>query len=220
MKQLSQRMPQHSVLVGAGALPGELIVPAGAGGLIVFAHGSGSSRASPRNRRVAESLQLRHLATLLFDLLREDEAQDRERVFDITLLADRLLQAIAWARSRAELAALPIGLFGASTGAAAALVAAAERPQQVGAVVLRGGRPDLAGAALGQVRAPTLLIVGAHDTEVLALNRDAMRQMLCEKRLEIVPRATHLFEEAGAMERVSALAGDWFVSRLTPGAGR
>lgn len=214
------RMLQQPVLVGTGALPGELVVPTNASGLVVFAHGSGSSRASPRNRRVAESLQLRGLATLLFDLLRDDEAQDRRHVFDITLLADRLLQAMVWARSRAEIAALPIGLFGASTGAAAALVAAAERPQQVGAVVSRGGRPDLAGAALAQVRAPTLLIVGAHDVEVLALNRGAMRQMVCEKCLEIVPRATHLFEEAGAMDRVSALAGDWFESRLAPGAGR
>lgn len=214
------RMAQQSVLVGVGALPGDLVVPLRAHGLIVFAHGSGSSRASPRNRRVAESLQSRGLATLLFDLLREDEAQDRRRVFDIALLADRLLQAMTWLRSQAEVAALPIGLFGASTGAAAALVAAAERPQQVGAVVSRGGRPDLAGAALAQVRAPTLLIVGAHDTEVLALHREAMREMVCEKRLEIVPRATHLFEEAGAMERVSALAGDWFVSKLSRGDAR
>lgn len=220
MLQVTAPMPHKpAVLIGNDALPGELVVPAGATGLIVFAHGSGSSRASPRNRRVAESLQLRGLATLLFDLLREDEAPDRQRVFDITLLAHRLLQTMAWVRTRVEIAALPIGLFGASTGAAAALVAAAERPQQVGAVVSRGGRPDLAGAALAQVRAPTLLIVGAHDVEVLELNRDAMRQMACEKCLEIVPRATHLFEEAGAMDRVSALAGDWFESRLAPRAG-
>jgi putative phosphoribosyl transferase len=193
-------------------------LPSGARALIVFAHGSGSGRHSPRNRRVAESLQLRGLGTLLFDLLHEHEAAERARVFDIPLLASRLLQAVAWTRGRADLAPLAIGLFGASTGAAAALVAAAERPGDIGAVVSRGGRPDLAGSALAQVQAPTLLIVGALDTQVLALNRDAMRQMSCEKRLEIVPRATHLFEEAGAMERVSALAADWFVSRLPPGA--
>lgn len=213
-------MSQQSVLVGTGAWPGELAVPVGATGLVLFAHGSGSSRASPRNRRVAESLQQLGLATLLFDLLHEHEAADRRHVFDIVLLADRLLQAIAWAHSRADVAGLPIGLFGASTGAAAALVAAAERPQLVRAVVSRGGRPDLAGDALRQVRAPTLLIVGALDTEVLALNRRAMQQMVCEKCLEIVPRATHLFEEAGALDRVSRLAGEWFASRLGPDAPR
>lgn len=213
-------MSPQNVFVGAGASPGELAVPSGATGLVLFAHGSGSSRASPRNRRVADSLQQLGLATLLFDLLHEHEAAERRLVFDIALLADRLLQAIAWVRTRADVAALPIGLFGASTGAAAALVAAAERPQRVAAVVSRGGRPDLAGAALGQVRAPTLLIVGALDTEVLDLNRRAMQQMVCEKCLEIVPRATHLFEEAGALDRVSALAGDWFGPRLGGTASR
>jgi putative phosphoribosyl transferase len=192
-------MPNRDVLVGTESLPGVLPLPAGAGGLVVFAHGSGSSRTSPRNRRVAESLQLHGLGTLLFDLLHEREARQRERVFDIALLAERLLQAVAWIAARAELAPLRIGLFGASTGA----------------VVSRGGRPDLAGAALAQVRAPTLLIVGALDTEVLAPNREAMRQLACEKRLEIVPRATHLFEEAGALERVAAVAGDWFATHLT-----
>jgi putative phosphoribosyl transferase len=208
-------MPNRDVLVGTESLPGVLTLPAGAGGLVVFAHGSGSSRTSPRNRRVAESLQLHGLGTLLFDLLHEREARQRERVFDIALLAERLLQAVAWIAARAELAPLRIGLFGASTGAAAALTAAGAQPQRIGAVVSRGGRPDLAGAALAQVRAPTLLIVGALDTEVLAPDREAMRQLACEKRLEIVPRATHLFEEAGAPERVAAVAGDWFATHLT-----
>lgn len=214
--QTSTQMPNRDVLVGSEALPGVLTLPAGASGLVVFAHGSGSGRSSPRNRRVAESLQLHGLGTLLFDLLHEREARQRERVFDIPLLAERLLQAVAWVVARAELAALRIGLFGASTGAAAALTAAAEAPQRIGAVVSRGGRPDLAGAALARVRAPTLLVVGAFDAEVLALNREAMLQLVCEKRLEIVPRATHLFEEAGALERVAALAGDWFATHLAP----
>jgi dienelactone hydrolase len=210
----SAQMPHRSVLVGSQALPGVLTLPAGAQALVVFAHGSGSSRLSLRNRRVAESLQLHGLGTLLFDLLHEREAQQRERVFDIALLADRLLQAVAWVSARADLALLRIGLFGASTGAAAALSAAAEQPRRIGAVVSRGGRPDLAAAALPRVQAPTLLIVGAHDPEVLALNREALQLLSCEKRLEIVPRATHLFEEAGALERVAALAGDWFATHL------
>jgi putative phosphoribosyl transferase len=209
-------MIQDNVVIGPHRLAGELIVPERACGLVVFAHGSGSSRLSPRNRFVAESLHRWRLGTLLFDLLTPGEADDRVNVFDIPLLAGRLLQAVQWCRARDDLLAFSIGLFGASTGAAAALVAAAERPQSVSAVVSRGGRPDLAGAALGQVRAPTLLIVGAADTEVLALNRDAYRQLVCEKRLEVVPRATHLFEEAGTLESAAHLAREWFAAYLAP----
>jgi len=207
-------MIEQQVLVGPHALGGELIVPRGARGLVLFAHGSGSSRHSPRNRFVAEVLHARRLGTLLFDLLSEAESRDGANVFDIGLLAQRLLQAMAWVRERSDLNGLKLGLFGASTGAAAALVAAAERPQDVSAVVSRGGRPDLAGPALTQVRAPTLLLVGSLDTEVLALNRDALRQLTCEKRLEVIPRATHLFEEAGTLERVSHSASDWLARHL------
>ena len=207
----------QQVLVGPHALGGELDVPRAAHGLVVFAHGSGSSRRSPRNRFVAEMLHSRRLGTLLFDLLLETEGDDRAKVFDIGLLANRLLQAMSWLRERRDLNGLRIGLFGASTGAAAALVAAAERPQEVSAIVSRGGRPDLAGPALAQVRAPTLLLVGALDAEVLALNREALRELQCEKRLEVVPRATHLFEEAGALERVADTAGEWLVQHLAAG---
>jgi putative phosphoribosyl transferase len=210
-------MIQQQVLIGPHALGGDLIVPKGAHALVLFAHGSGSSRHSPRNRFVAEALHARRLGTLLFDLLSEIESHDAGNVFDIALLSNRLLQAMAWVRERRDLNGLRIGLFGASTGAAAALVAAAERPQEVSAIVSRGGRPDLAGAALPQVRAPTLLLVGAMDTQVLALNRDALRQMTCEKRLEVVPRATHLFEEAGALERVAHSASDWLAQHLGGG---
>jgi putative phosphoribosyl transferase len=201
--------------VGKAYLDGELAIPPGAQGIVLFAHGSGSSRHSPRNRYVAEVLQRRDLATLLFDLLTEDEAHDATNVFDIGLLTRRLLQAIAWAREDARLSSLRLGLFGASTGAAAALVAAVERPDEVSAVVSRGGRPDLAGsAALEQVQAPTLLLVGALDTEVLALNRDALRLLRCPNRLEVVPRATHLFEEAGTLQQVALSAGEWFGQHL------
>jgi putative phosphoribosyl transferase len=185
---------------------------------VLFAHGSGSSRFSPRNRRVAESLHRRHLGTLLFDLLIEDEATDRALVFNIALLAGRLVQAIDDCAAHRGVAALPIGLFGASTGAGAALAAAAERPAAVRAVVSRGGRPDLAAPLLARVRAPTLLIVGEADREVLALNRDALRQLACEKQLQVVPGATHLFEEPGTLERVAELAGEWFAARLAPAA--
>ena len=213
-------MIHQPVLVGPHALAGDLNVPAGAPALVLFAHGSGSSRRSPRNRFVAEELRGRRLGTLLFDLLSEDEGLDRANVFDIGLLAQRLLQAMAWVRERTDLTGLTLGLFGASTGGAAALAAAAERPHDVAAVVLRGGRPDLAGLALSQVRAPTLLIVGALDVEVLALNRRALQQLGCEKRLEVVPRATHLFEEAGALERVADTAGEWFSAHLTAAGAR
>jgi dienelactone hydrolase len=202
------------VAVGALGLPGSLALPAGAFGLVIFAHGSGSSRLSPRNRVVARALNARGLATLLFDLLTEDEAEDRRNVFDIPLLGARVADAVAWARADARTAALPIGLFGASTGAAAALTAAAEAPGDMAAVVSRGGRPDLAAGALEEVRAPVLLIVGGADREVLALNRAAQARLRCESRLAVVPGATHLFEEPGALEAVVALAGDWFADRL------
>lgn len=195
-------------------LEGNLALPAGASGVVAFAHGSGSSRRSPRNRRVAEALGAQGLATLLFDLLTEDEATDRERVFDIPLLAERLLDATRWLREDRDTRALRIGLFGASTGAAAALVAAARSQDEIGAVVSRGGRPDLAGSFLARVRAPTLLIVGSHDPVVLDLNREALAALRCEKELVIVPGATHLFEEPGTLERVIELAGRWFCDHL------
>ena len=211
-------MMSESVLIGPLALPGLLTLPPAAHGIVVFAHGSGSSRNSPRNRAVAQTLQPRRIATLLFDLLTEAEAADRENVFDIELLAQRLVQALDWWRSSDAVRALPLGLFGASTGAAAALVASAERPSEVAALVSRGGRPDLAGASLGDVRTPTLLIVGAADTEVVQLNRFAYARLKCEKRLELVPRATHLFAEAGALEAVAVLACDWFAAHFgSPG---
>ena len=177
-------------------------------GLVIFAHGAGSSQFSPRNTRVADRLAERGLASLLFDLLTEEEAASRVNVFDIPLLGSRLVEAIRWAREEPALAALPVGLFGASTGAAAALVAAAS--EGAAAVVSRGGRPDLAGAALAKVAAPTLLVIGGADHGVIDLNRDAARALRCEHRLAIVPGATHLFEEPGALDRVVDLAADWF----------
>jgi dienelactone hydrolase len=210
-------MSSEQVHVGPGRLPGELVVPEGAAGLVLFAHGSGSSRLSPRNVFVAESLQARRLGTLLFDLLTEHEARNRVNVFEIALLGERLQQAIEWVRGHGDVGALPLGLFGASTGAAGALLAAAQRPDDVAAVVSRGGRPDLALTALPRVRAPTLLVVGGDDTEVLGLNRVAFTHLACEKRLEVVPGATHLFEEPGTLEQVAMLAGDWFVAHLRRG---
>jgi pimeloyl-ACP methyl ester carboxylesterase len=206
--------------IGPQRLPGELTLPPAPLGVVVFAHGSGSSRLSPRNQHVAQALQARALATLLFDLLTDDEAADRRNVFDIALLASRLGAAIDALRGRPAAAVLPVGLFGASTGAAAALVAAADRPDAVAAVVSRGGRPDLAGDALPRVRAPTLLIVGGADREVLELNDDAARCLRCAHELAVVPGATHLFEEAGALERVAALAADWFAAHLAAPAAR
>ena len=206
----------RSVRLGAMALPGDLGVPAQALGLVVFVHGSGSSRLSPRNRFVAQTLQQRRLATLLFDLLTPDEAEDRRLVFDIDLLAERVGDALDSIATDADLARLPIGLFGASTGAAAALRLAAARPQAVAAVVSRGGRPDLALPVLDRVRAPTLLVVGGDDWQVLDLNREALAALRCEKRLEVVPGATHLFEEPGTLEAAARLAGDWFVTHLAP----
>jgi putative phosphoribosyl transferase len=200
----------QSVSIGPLALPGDLHLPAGAAGLVVFAHGSGSNHRSVRNRAVAQGLQQRRIGTLLFDLLTPEEGDRRENVFDIELLAQRLQQALEWLHGVKAAQGLPVGLFGASTGAAAALVAAAQQPRDVAALVARGGRPDLAGPVLGDVRAPTLLIVGGADTEVVQLNLAALAKLRCEKRLEIVPRATHLFAEAGALESVVRLARDWF----------
>jgi putative phosphoribosyl transferase len=195
-------------------LPGDLFVPADASAIVVFAHGSGSSRRSPRNVWVAERLHEERLGTLLFDLLTEAESADRANVFDIALLAERLREAVRWVGS--EVRGLPPGLFGASTGAAAALVASTTLPN-VSAIVSRGGRPDLAGDALERVTAPTLLIVGERDEHVLELNREAQARMRCETRLEIVPGATHLFEEPGALERVAELAAGWFGEHLGSG---
>ena len=199
------------------ALRGDLVVPTGASGIVLFAHGSGSSRMSPRNRRVAVSLNDAGFATLLLDLLtaREESVDDRTRAlrFDIDLLGDRLTAAVDWLATDARTAAMSIGAFGASTGAAAALVAAASRPDRVRAVVSRGGRPDLAGDQLSAVRAPTLLVVGGADSHVLRLNERASR-MLSRCELAVVPGATHLFEEPGALERVTQLATTWFRRHL------
>jgi putative phosphoribosyl transferase len=208
-------MTSQDVWLGKQRLPGTLDIPDGpVRGLVVFAHGSGSGRLSPRNRHVAAQLNRRGLATLLFDLLTEAEAADRSNVFDIPLLAWRLREALTWQAGRDDVGALPAGLFGASTGAAAALLTAAEMPDRVAAVVARGGRPDLAEAALPRVRAPTLLIVGSADTEVLALNRLAVGRMNCPRELRVVPRATHLFQEPGALDAVADLAGRWFEQRM------
>ncbi|HSD76610.1 MAG TPA: phosphoribosyltransferase family protein [Solirubrobacteraceae bacterium] len=209
------RAGEARIPVGEGrTVVGDLTVPERALGLVVFAHGSGSSRHSPRNRQVAAALNGRGLATLLLDLLTPDEERDRRNVFDIGLLAERLVAATRWARSEPALASLRLGYFGASTGAGAALWAAAELGDGVGAVVSRGGRPDLAAPRLAEVRAPVLLIVGGHDEVVLELNRDAQRQLPGSAELEIVPGATHLFEEPGALDAVARLAGDWLVRHL------
>lgn len=213
-------MEREAVQIGALGLQGELVLPEHPTGLVLFAHGSGSSRLSPRNAFVAHVLQEHNLGTLLFDLLRSTEAADRHKVFDIDLLGARVAAALAWLAQRSELAGLRVGLFGASTGAAAALHAAAEFPGRVGAVVSRGGRPDLAGERLARVAAPTLLIVGGLDAEVLQLNRDAMRAMNCPKRLEIVPGASHLFEEPGTLDAAAHLAGAWFATHLATGRAR
>ena len=189
-------------------LAGELTLPAAATGMVLFAHGSGSSRLSPRNRQVAQALGAAGYGTLLFDLLTEAEDRDRANVFDIPLLGSRLLAASAWLAGRPDCAGLPLAYFGASTGAAAALTAAARQPERLRAVISRGGRPDLA-ADLGAVRAATLLIVGGADTDVLRLNQMAWRELRCPSDLAVVPGATHLFEEPGALEQVSRLAVDW-----------
>jgi putative phosphoribosyl transferase len=199
-------------------LAGTLHVAADARALVVFAHGSGSSRLSPRNRAVADGLNARGFATLLFDLLTGDEEADRANVFDIPLLADRLGDAVRWLDGL-PVGGLPLGLFGASTGAAAALVAAANMPQRISALVSRGGRPDLAGDALDAVRAPTLLIVGGADHGVIELNQQALARLPGPKALEIVPGATHLFPELGALEAVIDLAARWFERHLAPTVG-
>ncbi len=209
----SNRQPLRPVSLPLG-LQGWLRYRPDALGMAVFAHGSGSGRNSPRNNAVAESLAEAGIASLLFDLLTEDEAWDRRNVFDIPLLSERLDLGVAWLATQADVARLPVGLFGASTGAAAALQTAARLGERIAAVVSRGGRPDLAGPALPQVSAPTLLIVGGLDYEVLMLNRQAMAQMRCECRLQIVPGASHLFEERGTLEAVAALSIDWFRRHL------
>jgi dienelactone hydrolase len=211
------------VEAGSATLEGTLAVPNGARGVVLFAHGSGSSRHSPRNRYVARTLHARGIGTLLVDLLTEaEEAVDvrtRHLRFDIGLLADRLVGALRWLEAEPSTRALPVGLFGASTGGGAALVAAARLADRVGAVVSRGGRPDLAGDELPNVRCPTLLIVGGHDEPVIELNERAMARMVAPVRLEIVPGATHLFEEPGALEEVARLAGEWFATHLPQAAG-
>lgn len=212
----------YDVLIPPLGLSGTLTLPANARGLVAFAHGSGSSRFSPRNTAVAVALNDRGFATLLFDLLTPQEERDRSNVFNVGMLGDRLVAAIDWLLiQNPEIRSLPVGLFGASTGAAAALIAAAQRPDRIAAVVSRGGRPDLAGEALPQVRAPTLLIVGGDDRAVIALNEEALARLAAPKALEIVPGATHLFPEPGALDAVIAHAGRWFERHLqTPGSAR
>jgi len=204
---------EHSITIPPACLAGDLTIPDRATGVVLFAHGSGSSRHSSRNRAVARVLQQSGFATLLMDLLTEDEERidlrTRHLRFDIPLLAGRLGEATEWLEREPAVGALPVGYFGASTGAGAALVAAAGRPS-IAAVVSRGGRPDLAGPDLPLVQAPTLLIVGGADREVIELNREALAELRCEKQLAIVPRATHLFEEPGTLEQVAQLAADWF----------
>jgi putative phosphoribosyl transferase len=219
---VTQAVEERLVRVTAGPvrLDGNLSLPEGSRAVVLFAHGSGSSRHSSRNRHVARLLNEAKLATLLIDLLTLDEeaidARTAHLRFDIDLLAERLLDATDWLTQHPDTQYLPIGYFGASTGAAAALVAAAERPDVVSAVVSRGGRPDLAGPALMRVRAPTLLIVGGNDVQVIQLNRAALAQLRCEKQLVIVPGATHLFEEPGALDEVARLAREWFHRHLIP----
>jgi len=215
-------MQEREVRVSAGpvTLEGSLGIPNGVGGVVLFAHGSGSGRHSPRNRYVAGVLREANLATLLIDLLTEDEEEVDLRTtrlrFDIGLLARRLVGATDWLVQNPDTEQLRIGYFGASTGAGAALVAAAERPNEVGAIVSRGGRPDLAGDALPLVKAPTLLIVGGNDEPVIGMNEEALARMRAVKRLQIVPGASHLFEEPGALEEVARLATGWFARHLGP----
>jgi putative phosphoribosyl transferase len=215
-------MSDVTIQAGQQLLFGSLTIPENAVALVLFAHGSGSSRHSPRNQFVARTLNDAGLATLLFDLLTQDEESidmyTREHRFNIGLLAERLVHATNWAKQQEQTRDLRVGYFGSSTGGGAALVAAAEIPADVGAVVSRGGRPDLAGNALPKVRAPTLLIVGGNDDIVIELNEIARDRMHCEVKLELLPGATHLFEEPGALEKVAKLASDWLVSHLGAGA--
>lgn len=210
--------------IGAAALQGDLVIPAAAAGVVLFAHGSGSSRLSSRNRYVAGVLQQGGFATLLLDLLTEQEERvdqiTRQVRFDIPLLAERLTRAVVWLRLESDTSSLPIGLFGASTGAAAALITAAERADAIRAVVSRGGRPDLAGDALPRVEAPTLLIVGSRDEHVIELNEQAMARMHARTELSIIPGATHLFEETGTLEIVADRALRWFADYMTDDASR
>lgn len=197
-------------------LPGDLVMPAVTTSLVIFAHGSGSSRRSPRNTFVASVLQHGSIATLLFDLLTPEEDIEYAMRFDIELLTQRLEAVTLWVEAHPELSVLPLGYFGASTGAAAALGAAADLPDRIRAVVSRGGRPDLTARDLGLVKAPTLLIAGGLDHEVIQMNREALSAIQAEKKLSIVPGATHLFEEPGTLEEVARLASDWFKTHLTP----
>jgi dienelactone hydrolase len=212
-------MSEVQIRAGQAVLSGNLNIPKDASALVLFAHGSGSSRQSPRNQFVARTLNDAGLATLLFDLLTQEEEaidmQTREHRFNIALLAERLLHTTKWAKQQEQTRDLRLGYFGSSTGGAAALVAAVDVPQDAGAVVSRGGRPDLAGDALPKVQAPTLLIVGGNDDIVIELNEQARDRMRCEVKLEIIPGATHLFEEPGALEKVARLASDWFSLHLT-----
>ena len=216
-------MNEARVPAGRAMLDGNLTIVAQTKRLVLFAHGSGSSRHSPRNQFVARTLNEAGLATLLFDLLTpEEESVDvytREHRFDIGLLAERLVYATKWAKQQKQTKDFRIGYFGSSTGGGAALVAAAELPNEIGAVVSRGGRPDLAGDALPKVKAPTLLIVGGEDQVVIELNQQARVQMKCECKIEIVPGATHLFEEPGALERVAKLAAEWFLRHIARNGG-
>jgi pimeloyl-ACP methyl ester carboxylesterase len=213
MEGLTFEIPAPPVQIAA-----DLVVPPEAAGLVIFAHGSGSSRLSPRNRQVASTLNESRLATLLLDLLRVEEELDRANVFDIGLLSSRLVAATRWAQTHEETRGLPIGYFGASTGAAAALCAAAILGEAIGAVVSRGGRPDMAEDCLERVSAPTLLIVGGADRTVLAMNEEAAGRLRAPHQVEVVPGATHLFEEPGALERVAELAAAWFERWLLGGA--
>jgi putative phosphoribosyl transferase len=214
---------ERPVFINAGAaqLPGTLAWPRQPSGLVLFVHGSGSGRLSPRNAAVAQQLRAAGLGTLLFDLLTETEAADRRNVFDIEFLSQRLLAATLWLSRQPEATGLPLGYFGASTGAAAALTAASMSPLEISVVVSRGGRPDLAGSALPKVRAPTLLLVGGHDPQVLALNQMAKARLTCFARLVVIPGASHLFEEPGTLEEAGRLAAAWFVHHFArqPSAG-
>lgn len=216
---MSSRMRESPVIIPPVGLEGDLVLPDGARAIVVFAHGSGSSRFSSRNRHVASVLNGAGLGTLLIDLLTAGEESVDVRTshlrFDIGLLAGRLLDAVGWLRKEPGTSTLAIGLFGASTGGGAALVAAAEWPNDIAAVVSRGGRPDLAGPSLSRVQAPTLLIVGGNDEPVIEMNEKAYEQMVCTRRLEIVPGATHLFEESGTLDTVARLAAEWFVKHLS-----
>jgi putative phosphoribosyl transferase len=222
MKILESKMQETGVMIPHGGLrlPGDLNVPAGAVGLAIFAHGSGSSRHSPRNQSVARHLQAHGIGTLLFDLLTEAEEQEefytRHLRFDIPLLAERLVAATQWISKQEIARDLPLGYFGSSTGAAAALVAAAKLGDKISAIVSRGGRPDLAGEFLPRVKAPTLLIVGGHDEAVIELNEQAREKLSCKNSINVVPGATHLFEEPGALEKVARLAAEYFRKQFQP----